>query len=171
MKKLLFTLSLSVLFMGFQACKPNENTGDKNGTAAADTNKSETPPPSSEEYIKKAESMARTTAKFESEEFDFKTIKEGDEVSYRFNFTNTGANDLLITNVKPSCGCTTPSWPKEPLKPGEKGFIDVKFNSAGKVGVVTKTITVTANLEGDINKVLKLKGEVKPKEGAKEEKK
>lgn len=130
---------------------------------AFNPNKEEVVAPPVEEYTQKAESLPATTASFDNETFDFNIINEGDEVNHRFNFINTGNNDLVITNVKPSCGCLTPSWSQEPVKPGKRGYIDVKFNSAGKNGQQTKSITVTGNFEGDINKNLKLVGEVKGK--------
>ena len=53
----------------------------------------------------------------------------------------------VITGVQPSCGCTTPDWTKEPIKPGDKGEIRFSFNSNGRVGVQNKSITVTSNAE------------------------
>lgn len=117
------------------------------------------------DYIERADKIPRTSVQWESEVFDFGTIGEGTEMTYRFNFQNTGKHDLLITHVKASCGCTTPAWSKDPLKPNEKGFIEVKFNSKGKAGLLTKTITVTANFEGELNKTLKIRGEVKASGG------
>lgn len=117
------------------------------------------------DYMERADKLPRTTVEWESEVFDFGTIGEGTEMTYRFNFQNTGKHDLLITQVKASCGCTTPAWSKDPLKPNEKGFIEVKFNSKGKAGLLTKTITVTANFEGELNKTLKVRGEVRSASG------
>lgn len=118
-----------------------------------------------EEYITKAESYPKTTVKWEQESYDFHTIKEGEEVTFKFVFSNTGNNDLYITHVKPSCGCTAPSWSQEPVKPGEKGFIEVKFNSTGKSGQQSKSIRVTGNFEGEITQSLKFVGEVTQKKG------
>lgn len=164
MKKVFLSVTVFLFVASFTACTKNENAGGTTDGAKNDTTQAAATPPAQEEYVKKAEALPRTTVKFDNETFDFKVIKEGDEVPHRFNFENTGANDLVITNVKPSCGCTTPSWSQEPVKAGQKGFIDVKFNSAGKSGQQTKTITVTGNFEGDINKSLKLIGEVKAKD-------
>lgn len=86
-------------------------------------------------------------AKFEKESHDFGKIKEGDKVSYDFKFTNTGKSPLIITDARATCGCTTPTWPKAPVKPGESGVISVTFNSAGKSGLQDKQITVTANTQ------------------------
>lgn len=76
---------------------------------------------------------------------DFGTINPGDKVSYVFEFTNTGEADLLISDAKGSCGCTVPEFPKEAIKPGEKGELNVKFNSAGKHGIQKKTVTIHTN--------------------------
>lgn len=164
MKKFVISAIACLFVASFVSCEKNEKAGgEQNATATKDSTKQapNTPPAANDEFIKKAESLPRTTAKFDNETFDFKTIKEGDQVTHRFNFDNTGQNDLVITNVKPSCGCTTPSWSKDPVKPGGKGYIDVTFNSTGKEGQQTKSITVTGNFEGEINKTLKLVGEIK----------
>jgi len=83
--------------------------------------------------------------KFEKESHDFGKIKQGDKASYDFKFTNNGKSPLIITDAVASCGCTTPEWPKTPVKPGESGLIKVVFNSAGKTGLQDKQITITAN--------------------------
>jgi hypothetical protein len=90
---------------------------------------------------------------------DFGSLSSGDQVTHTFEFTNTGNADLVITQVKPSCGCTSPSWSKEPVKPGEKGKIEVGFNSTGMAGQVTKTITILANTQ-PTTKVLTISAEV-----------
>lgn len=96
---------------------------------------------------------------FEKDEYNFGTIKQGDKVEYDFAFTNSGKEPLIITDAHGSCGCTVPVWPKEPIKKGEKGTIHVTFNSAGKMGMQDKTITLNSN--GKTNpKVLHLKGTV-----------
>ncbi len=89
---------------------------------------------------------------------DFGKIKQGEPVTHEFKFTNTGKTPLVITNVKPSCGCTTPDWSREPIMPGGQGFIKATFN-AGTVGAFNKTITVTANIESGFMQ-LSIKGEV-----------
>ena len=84
---------------------------------------------------------------YQETEFDFGAIKEGETVTHVFNFTNTGKEPLIISNAKGSCGCTVPSWPREPIPPGGKGDIKVEFNSKGKTGLQTKKVTITANTE------------------------
>ncbi len=83
--------------------------------------------------------------KFEKETHDFGKIKQGDKVAYDFKFTNTGKSPLIISNAVASCGCTIPTWPHTPIKPGEGAVIKVIFNSATKVGLQDKQITITAN--------------------------
>lgn len=96
---------------------------------------------------------------FDKEEHDFGTIKQGDKVAYVFPFKNTGEADLVITDARSSCGCTVPEKPEGPIKPGESGKITVVFNSAGKHGEVTKTITVDCNIK-EGSKILKIKANI-----------
>lgn len=100
---------------------------------------------------------------FETTRHDFGELKDGDVVEYSFNFTNTGNADLVIATVLSSCGCTTPNYTKEPIKPGEKGKIDVQFNSTGKTGTVSKIISVKTNAVPS-TRVLTISAEVYPKE-------
>jgi hypothetical protein len=85
--------------------------------------------------------------KFDEEVHDFGKIIEGETVSYSFKFTNTGKSDLIIADVSTSCGCAVPSFPKTPIRPGEKEIIKVTFNSVGKRGFQTKNIVVVANTQ------------------------
>jgi hypothetical protein len=102
--------------------------------------------------------------KFQEEEFDFKSIKQGDVVNHDFAFTNTGKEPLVISNAQGSCGCTVPTWPKEPIAPGATSVIKVTFNSAGKSGSQDKTVTLNSNAKQN-PMVLHLKGNVdKPAE-------
>ena len=96
---------------------------------------------------------------FEFEEYDFGDLNEGDDASVDFVFTNTGAEKLILTDVKASCGCTTPFWSKEPVMPGEKGKITAKYNTQGRPGNFNKTITITANTT-EATKRITIKGNV-----------
>lgn len=89
---------------------------------------------------------------------DFGKIKQGVPVTHEFKFTNKGTVPLIITNVAPSCGCTTPDWSREPVAPGKEGHIKATYNAAAQ-GVFNKSITVTANIENGFT-VLTIKGEV-----------
>ena len=110
-------------------------------------------------YLKELEGMPVTTIEFAEEVFDFGEIKEGTIARHTFEFTNSGTHPLKVTNVKPSCGCTTPNWSKEVIAPGEKGFVEVEFNSRGRLGVQHKSITLSLNTESQ-RKVLRFKGQV-----------
>ena len=99
---------------------------------------------------------------FDSTEFDFKSIKEGDVVSHQFNFKNTGTSNMVITDVRASCGCTSPSWPKEVIKPGESNSILVKYNSKDRVGNFNKGVTVYSNSYPN-SVTLRIQGVVYPK--------
>ncbi|MCB0640289.1 MAG: DUF1573 domain-containing protein [Phaeodactylibacter sp.] len=83
--------------------------------------------------------------KFGVKEHDFGSIREGQVVEHQFEFTNVGTVPLLISNVRSSCGCTAPEWPKEPIAPGKKGKIQVRFNSSGKAEQQQKPVIITAN--------------------------
>lgn len=83
--------------------------------------------------------------KFMEEKYDFGSIKQGDIVDHVFKFKNVGTQPLVISNVGVSCGCTVPDWTKEPIAPGKTGMISAKFNSAGKMGMQTKVLTVESN--------------------------
>lgn len=83
---------------------------------------------------------------FVSRGFDFGNIKEETgKVTHDFVFTNTGKAPLVIQQVTASCGCTTPSWTKQPIAPGAKGKITVTYSATGRPGTFTKTITVNNN--------------------------
>ena len=97
--------------------------------------------------------------KFEVEEYNFGSIKQGEKVTYDFNFTNTGKEPLIISGASGSCGCTVPTYSKEPIGKNGKGSIHVEFNSTGKMGMQDKTVTLTSNSKGG-SKVLHLKGNV-----------
>jgi len=92
-----------------------------------------------------AQQATPSTINFDHLIHDFGRITEGDIVNTKFKFTNTGDKALLILHAQASCGCTVPDWPRYPVKPGDSAEIAVVFNSTGKHGEVTKTITVSTN--------------------------
>ena len=100
---------------------------------------------------------------FEKTEHDFGKINEGDgRVSVVFEFMNEGMAPLVLSNVRASCGCTTPTWTKEPVEPGQKGSITVTYNPNGRPGRFQKTVTITSNATEATTRVY-IKGEVIPK--------
>ena len=125
MKKLFLSLIIASLFM---ACnQPCTTTTDK-ATTTTTANAANAP-----------------VMKFEFESHDFGKIKQNDKTSYQFKFTNTGKSPLIIADAVASCGCTKPEWPKTTIKPGESAEIKVTFNSAAKIGLQDKQVTITAN--------------------------
>lgn len=98
---------------------------------------------------------------FESETIDYGTIAHNADGQREFVFTNNGNKPLIISNTQGSCGCTVPTAPKEPIAPGAKGTIGVKY-ATDRVGAFTKSVTVTSNAEGQATKVLTIKGTVLP---------
>lgn len=122
-----------------------------------------------EAAAKKAEMAHANSGKmpviqFESTDHDFGTINEGDKVEHVYKFKNTGNADLVLSSVKPSCGCTVPTYTETPVKPGESGEIKAVFDSSGKSGAQQKTITVTLNSEKG-TETLNFKANVTPKAG------
>jgi len=97
--------------------------------------------------------------KFGSETFDFGEISEGETIEHTFTFVNTGEAPLIIQNASASCGCTVPSYSKEPVPPGGSGEVFVRFDSKNKKGAQSPTVTVTANTFPKVTK-LRLKGSV-----------
>ena len=103
---------------------------------------------------------------FQETTIDYGTIEQGSDPYRFFSFTNTGNAPLVITNAKGSCGCTVPTYPKEPILPGTDGEIKVRYDT-NRVGPFTKRVTLTTNV-GDEPIILTIKGKVekKPEEPA-----
>ncbi len=116
--------------------------------------------------LKKADSVAKTfeaqeeerlktvtSIKFDKEVYDFGTCTEGDKVIKTIEFTNTGKLPLVINQAYGSCGCTVPTYDKEPVQPGKKGKIQIEFNSEHKAGANTKSVMIEANTNPPITTV------------------
>ena len=109
------------------------------------------------------ETKAPATIEFKITEYDFGTIEQGANGTCEFEFKNTGEEPLVLNDVKSSCGCTIPSWPKEPVKKGDSAKIIVKYDT-NRIGPFTKSITVISNATNSPI-VLRIKGTVNaPKE-------
>jgi hypothetical protein len=98
---------------------------------------------------------------FTKETHDYGTVKYGADGTCTFEFKNTGNAPLIISNAKGSCGCTVPEWPKEPIAPGAKGKITVKYDTK-RPGAINKSVTITSNAVNEPTKVLRIKGNVLP---------
>ena len=104
---------------------------------------------------------------FEKTDVDYGEIKKGGDRVRRATFVNKGNEPLIIKNARGSCGCTVPTWPKEPIMPGQKSAIKVHYDT-NRLGSFTKTVTVVSNAANNTD-VLQIKGNVLAKEGAKAE--
>lgn len=102
--------------------------------------------------------QAQAKIEFKSETIDYGQIEKGSDGLRVFEFTNTGDQPLIISDVKSSCGCTVPEKPKDPVAPGKTGEIKVKYDTK-RVGPIRKTVTVYSNADKPI-KALKIKGQV-----------
>ncbi len=107
---------------------------------------------------------AQPKIEFEKQAHDFGTIKEEQgQAEVTFRFKNTGTEALKLTNVRASCGCTTPEWSKDEVKPNETGFIKAVYNAANRPGKFDKSITVQSNATNNGTVILRINGEVTPR--------
>jgi hypothetical protein len=97
---------------------------------------------------------------FDKTTHDFGDLKEGLQATYKFKFKNVGKDPLVISEAQPSCGCTVPSYPKEPIAAGESGEIEVIYNTVDRPGIFTKTINIVSNSDGQPSIQLMIKGNV-----------
>ncbi|NLP56991.1 DUF1573 domain-containing protein [Lutibacter sp. B1] len=96
---------------------------------------------------------------FDKREYDFGSVTEGDVVEGIFVISNKGKADLIILDAKASCGCTVPEWPKEAIKPGDSAELKFSFNSRGRSGKQSKSITLQTNSE-KATEILRISGTV-----------
>lgn len=94
-----------------------------------------------------------TSIKFDKEVYDFGECVEGDKISKVIEFTNTGKLPLVIEQAYGSCGCTVPTYDKEPVQPGKKGKLQIQFDSSHKVGANTKSVMIQANTNPTVTSV------------------
>ena len=154
MKKIIAILALTISFSAMVSCKK--------GNAAAKVKQENVTEANQRD---KEISQGAPSISFDREVHDFGTVEEGFVVETSFKVTNTGKSDLVITDAKATCGCTVPTWPKEPIKPGDSAEVQVKFNTAGKPNKQSKTVTLTTNTAKGQEQV-KVTGMVTPKSKA-----
>lgn len=148
----LFVILLACVSVLFTSCQSDVNTStditESFATTAAVNKDAKVTPTLPEPTIPVG---PLTTMDFGETIFDFGEVMEGEKVIHNYTFTNTGNEPLIISNAKGSCGCTVPSWPREPIAPGESGEIKVQFDSKGKGKVggnnQSKRVTLTANTD------------------------
>lgn len=144
MKKIIGLSLLATLAL--VSCKKNE-TAEQLQTNSSEVTPLQKAPVMESDLIGGAHKGPQTTLALSEPSFDFGKIKKGDVVEHVYEVTNTGKNPLIISNVQPTCGCTVPDFTKDPILPGQKGKITLKFNSANFDGVVHKSAEVYANVE------------------------
>ncbi|MEC7783603.1 MAG: DUF1573 domain-containing protein [Bacteroidota bacterium] len=132
MKKVFLAVGL-VAAIAFTSCKDNasDKVKGENVEMAA---------------TRDADATVFPTMEFEESAYDFGNIARGTAVEHVFKFKNTGKAPLVIVDATSTCGCTVPSYPKEPIQPGETGELLVKYNGSG-LNAVTKIVTVKSNTE------------------------
>ena len=109
-----------------------------------------------------AQPQSGAKIEFNKETHDYGEVKYGGNGTCTFTFTNTGTEPLVISNARGSCGCTVPEWPKNPIAPGEKGVITVRYDTK-RPGAINKTVTIQSNASNTPTFILKIKGNVGPK--------
>ena len=111
--------------------------------------------------VANAQKVTGPVMTFDKSEIDYGTISQGSDPLRKFSFKNTGTEALVITSARGSCGCTVPTYKKEPIKSGETSEIEVRYDTQ-RVGAFTKTVTIETN-EGEQPRVLTIKGVVTEK--------
>lgn len=158
MKKTLSIIALSIIGFGLVSCKKeNKETQSPEATATDSAAVSTTPatvdsavattPVANEAAAAPASNAPTTSVALSESNFDFGNIKKGSKVEHVYEVTNTGKNPLIISEVKPGCGCTAPDFTKEPIMPGKKGKITLHFDSSNFDGNVQKYADVFANVD------------------------
>ena len=147
MKKII-TLSIALLAFTFSNAQETTKTTKKTTTKTTKTTKTTLP---------KVEGAGMV---FVSETIDYGTVAANSDGKREFVFTNNGNKPLIITNATGSCGCTVPTYSKEPIAPGAKGVIGVKYDTSRAGQPFTKTVTITSNAAGTPSKTLTIKGNV-----------
>ncbi|WP_236976571.1 DUF1573 domain-containing protein [Membranihabitans maritimus] len=125
----------------FTSCKNSSNQSETN-KAANDISSSISIPMDENKAI---DTTDVAKVQFQATEVSFDTISHGDRITKIFNFTNIGKRPLLIYDVRTSCGCTAVDYPKDFIRPGESGKLEVTFDSTGRKGYQNKSINVIGN--------------------------
>ncbi|GAB0156192.1 hypothetical protein CHRYSEOSP005_14560 [Chryseobacterium sp. Alg-005] len=149
MKKTLSIIALSIIGLGLVSCKKEENkvANETQETLPSGSIQHDSAQVAEAPVTTTASTQPLTTAALSENNFDFGKIKKGDKVEHVYEITNTGTNPLVISEVKPGCGCTAPDFTKEPILPGKKGKITLHFDSTNFDGNVQKYADVFVNVE------------------------
>jgi len=157
MKKTLSIIALSIIGFGLVSCKKENKETQTAETVTTDSTAATSVTPASAdsaatsavsgETASAQPDQPLTTIALSESNFDFGKIKKGDKVEHVYEITNTGTNPLVISEVRPGCGCTVPDFTKEPILPGKKGKITLHFDSSNFEQNVQKYADVFANVE------------------------
>lgn len=144
---LLTVLTLSVFTIALVELSGVSNTALFNKYGIGEGGHEHEPETEIQKREKKMKAMPKTVISFDDTKHSFGTIKEGEKVKHSYHFKNTGNAPLLISNAVASCGCTVPSYPKQPIQPGEEGDIVVEFNSKNRPGHQKKNVLIYSNAQ------------------------
>lgn len=152
---LLALISISLIYIAFIKKEPKTRLSDLAETTESNLSNVQSSngnnPLSLELDPNKSESSVSsfpsTSIKWDKEVHSFGRIKQHTENAYKFKFTNTGTNPLIIEDAQGSCGCTVPQFPKEPIPPGSTSEITVNYSPGSQIGEQSKTVSITANTE------------------------
>jgi len=145
-KKIIILASISSLII-LGACKKKEDANTEQHSAIS--NPEEIGIPDMEKPLVPKDGKYPVMT-FATKVHDFGSIEANSKVNYSFTFKNTGEADLIISRAVGSCGCTIPEYPKDPIKAGDSGKIDVSFNSANKHGNQQKSVTIYTNTKAGV---------------------
>jgi hypothetical protein len=165
--KLMTVLALAVIVMSCKDRAAEKRIAElESRLAQIESNKSTTasttPAPAAQAAPDQKPEGPLPVINFERTDHDFGTITEGQKVSYTYKIKNTGEAPLIIQSAQPSCGCTVPTFSKDPIPVGGSGFVTAEFDSSGKPGINNKTITITSNTWPKVT-TLRFKAMVTPK--------
>lgn len=158
--KNLFALFTALALFSFSSCEEANNSTTETEDSKPIVSQVANITPVSNTSLTMPSEDKLTTVAYEEETFDFGKMKVDDNFSHKFILKNTGTEDLMIVNVKPSCSCTASDWTKTPIAPGESGYVIAEYKPKPDYkGFFSKTVTVTTNTDPKM-KVLKFTGEI-----------
>ena len=146
MKKILITVPL-IAAMLMVSCKKDQTADQLIVTDETTLTPAQSPEQAQQEMVSTAQSKPLTNVALSESYFSFGKITKGDQKEHIYEISNTGQNPLIISQVVPGCGCTVPEYTKEPILPGKKGKITLKFDSTDFDGLVQKEAKIYANVE------------------------
>jgi len=156
------TLIIQTVFITQSSSKSYSSNSSPTSNMISEVGNVPMPQTGNESEATKTPAGPPTAIKFEETEHDFGKINQETENKKSFKFTNTGTEPLIIQNAVGSCGCTVPTYPKEPIAPGKTGTIEVVYKPGQQKGSQQKTVTITANTE-PMTTMLFIKADVQEK--------